>query len=1537
MKSWIEHDRVHIKFRNNEEYLDFLKCLEELGYNWRSGSKPTAIPYYYELYNKRSQPYFLHIDNNIKIISNDWDAKDYFYVDELPDIEPIMKERNQKREELRLTHLDEDPYGEEEWLDESKFNDEKSWLSESFNGFNYIRVKVDSKDEYHTLGDFLESKGVRWVNGGEKMNQWFPSWYMNNAFGGYICLHDDARGRRISQNQPEAKKYAESDGAIILSVQEFIENYDYLEEYIKNKSDEEVRKKIEAKEEARLKHIEIDPYGEDEWLDESVDESDFIGILDCYPHLQTNIKNFLDNHEHNQPEANISLKEAIFGVVKNKRIIVKGHSSIIVTSCSSGYPNIILIEYHKSYSKVVFNSFDFCKDPNDIIKIDMRSQEEIEKEKERIRLKYIDIDPYGEDIWESKLNEKIKFKETESIVVNRVENRVREMDILSVDPNDLDKLNKDFLGWVHIPSLGQYIMHVTKWKENIGLFSISYDKYVFSGELHGSPGDYTISLNTINIIKYEELEPVRRYTEDDPYGEEEWENEGISWWKNGEMSEEEFDETAHKDFEYLRKKLKDIRNKKMDYINDQDYSKAADLRDEERKIEKLIKELEKCNLENYDGFVNENNSDFIEINFMDLCDVFGSPYEAIDYLVKHKKDVTYKVGNDYVSFYRLNHYTIYDDFNELPGDSAAMDTDQFCFSYGFLRKQNRNKLVFKIKNVKGELKDHAEEYRKKKEEIIARHVDIDPYGEEDWEEIKESSEGYDIISIKDLINKHSGYTEFMDELKQLIGDKVITIYEFHIEQKRYQEYKTLKINSIFSTGEKEWADIKNKNFGKICDLNKIGEEFLFKNDKVVIHTGEIERRITEEDPYGEENWEDDDLSTKVNENLDVSDFKVGDKYRFSYPNTLRQYVVEVTSITYSPEGEKIIGLTFGDGSGSYFKEHVFKEYPYNTLRKVKRVITTEDPYGEEDWGDEGMNESNKFKNIRQYAIFYDNKDEMIEIAEKLYDIGERTYRSIAVLRNSRKTRDFFYYNQGDQAWCRGEDENRIRGLKEMTYGEFMGKTTKKKYTKIENKELDPYDEEDWGWDVKENVSLDVPDALNKTILSLKTQEEYDSAMSKLDELGYFWGEKTKASGINYWPSYKNDFALIFMGNKYLAYATIPWCKNHDSFRNYKYIKIEDLLKIKIKKYKKVNNLELDPYGEDDWGYEEIKESVLIGLTVRMRDDSVYKNQAYVRGGDGVGKIIQFKEYADDDVVYTYRIRWNNGEENFYRKCDVILEDKIKKVERPDIDPYGEDDWGYEMVKESSENEIIIDIKEEILKYDNIDELVEHLRSLIEGKQICIYELTNNYGKWKYHIYRKNIIPSSVIKSREHSYDTIKKLANDFKGISIPTKALIIFYYDGDVGIFITDKIVLKKERERIYNDIDPYGEEDWNDDEKVDAFLNEKLVITDKKITGNEIIIKGIPALDDFIGWVHISQYPDHNIHAKGYYFATNRSDELYITYDKYQYIRDKGIRAEDTDEDLDCLLKEDFFIKKVDEIEPKRIYSQEDPYGEEDWDEELT
>jgi len=202
----------------------------------------------------------------------------YWQVDgiwfERGNLKKVDKIRKTKKEIRRLKQLylktkDVDPYGEEDWENESKIN-------ESYLSIDSLYVKVDSKEKYHELINFLKKNWFVWGGGGEELERWFPSWYHDGTYRGYLCPHYnvgigiDNDGKRIYQSRT-------ADNDVTVTVDEFIDNFKDIENYVKDRPN---LLKIKRDELNKL-HLHHDPYGEEDWLEENKineDKGDFFKV-----------------------------------------------------------------------------------------------------------------------------------------------------------------------------------------------------------------------------------------------------------------------------------------------------------------------------------------------------------------------------------------------------------------------------------------------------------------------------------------------------------------------------------------------------------------------------------------------------------------------------------------------------------------------------------------------------------------------------------------------------------------------------------------------------------------------------------------------------------------------------------------------------------------------------------------------------------------------------------------------------------------------------------------------------------------------------------------------------------------------------------------------------------------------------------------------------------------------------------------------------------------------------------------------------------
>lgn len=137
----------------------------------------------------------------------------------------------------------------------------------------------------------------------------------------------------------------------------------------------------------------------------------------------------------------------------------------------------------------------------------------------------------------------------------------------------------------------------------------------------------------------------------------------------------------------------------------------------------------------------------ITINMMDLVDLTGNMYNAVDVLTSIQKDtnIGYKLLGERNwsktdTMNKIKHYKIHHGENNPNDDEAiSLPYSPPCnYSYGYLRKLSRDKIIFKFdynsdeSNLFEIMKDLFDKRLQKEKELKHKYKDIDPYGEEDW-------------------------------------------------------------------------------------------------------------------------------------------------------------------------------------------------------------------------------------------------------------------------------------------------------------------------------------------------------------------------------------------------------------------------------------------------------------------------------------------------------------------------------------------------------------------------------------------------------------------------------------------------------------------------------------------------------------------------------------------------------------------------------------------------------------------------------------
>ena len=81
---------------------------------------------------------------------------------------------------------------------------------------------------------------------------------------------------------------------------------------------------------------------------------------------------------------------------------------------------------------------------------------------------------------------------------------------------------------------------------------------------------------------------------------------------------------------------------------------------------------------------------------------------------------------------------------------------------------------------------------------------------------------------------------------------------------------------------------------------------------------------------------------------------------------------------------------------------------------------------------------------------------------------------------------------------------------------------------------------------------------DEVIYRIRTQEEYDWLMEKLEEAGCVWITRRKPTESDVFYMYKSN-TCIFFEDKKLTYADFDFCKNELDYKDYEFIEVSDLM------------------------------------------------------------------------------------------------------------------------------------------------------------------------------------------------------------------------------------------------------------------------------------------------------------------------------------------------------------------------------------------
>lgn len=387
--------------------------------------------------------------------------------------------------------------------------------------------------------------------------------------------------------------------------------------------------------------------------------------------------------------------------------------------------------------------------------------------------------------------------------------------------------------------------------------------------------------------------------------------------------------------------------------------------------------------------------------------------------------------------------------------------------------------------------------------------------------------------------------------------------------------------------------------------------------------------------------------------------------------------------------------------------------------------------------------------------------------------------------------------------------------------------------RIENPELDPYGEEDWGYeDIKESKNQETR-IMFKDLLMSSFGGDYDIM---IDWLNDNWKRKHVYFIDRDNSVYKNSDSwwVVDYYSETKSHDCVNVSMTNGQCGHASGLIYLDEIELPKNKFKRIENLELDPYGEEDWGFEEIIDE---NYTIIQDEDppewiSMRGLEKTISPGDriehwcfGYGTVLKnykqrgvlkirfdldtvgYKEIRPDVVVPPMSIKIDNDK----------LKDRLKRIEdlkfkMKDIDPYGEEDWGFEEITENNSTEIKINMSVISHKYCDGDNNYHGREEEYENELKDL--LLNKYVKFE---------TFSVLDSDESNIIWITDKIIDLKHnkdnsvrvtISDGTKYNLLY---SENSIYLVDQESVEKERLRkerlyqLYKELDPYGEEDWGE------------------------------------------------------------------------------------------------------------------------------
>ena len=311
--------------------------------------------------------------------------------------------------------------------------------------------------------------------------------------------------------------------------------------------------------------------------------------------------------------------------------------------------------------------------------------------------------------------------------------------------------------------------------------------------------------------------------------------------------------------------------------------------------------------------------------------------------------------------------------------------------------------------------------------------------------------------------------------------------------------------------------------------------------------------------------------------------------------------------------------------------------------------------------------------VRGFIIKYNNVEEALEIANILSEYDYEVYEYDYIYKDAPHWDCFIPFNYDDDdldydfclarySYFKDKYKDKI-----IDYDEFLNRIGHKKRKKLEKPELDPFGEEHWGY-IQESLTIDdfqVGDRVKINELGVKNMHNNFLGITA-DEYS-----KIRSNGI--------VIEILFYDNR----LYIEWENEDSSSYPVKYVEKID--------YKKRRNPNIDPFNEENWGYvQEKKEDIYILVTPKFYE---YCDRYKWSMRSFVGKVFKVEGESNFKNMDVYMLdkydknNWNQTVEfshygSYAIPCDcaeIVNPNsikKIKKLEKPEIDPFGEENWGY---------------------------------------------------------------------------------------------------------------------------------------------------------------------------------------------------------------------------------------------------------------------